>query len=164
MEQLTGSKLGKEYVKAVHCHPAYFTFMQSTSCKMLGWVYHNLESRLLGEIWISSYLQMMPPLMEESEAELKNLLMRVKICTCVFSVMSESATPHGLQPANLLCPWSFPDKNAEVGSHFFLQGIFPTQGLNPCLLHWQANSLSLCHLRMKEESEKAGLKLNIKKT
>ena len=107
---------------------------------------------------------MMPPLMEESEAELKNLLMRVKICTCVFSVMSESATPHGLQPANLLCPWSFPDKNAEVGSHFFLQGIFPTQGLNPCLLHWQANSVSLCHLRMKEESEKAGLKLGIKKT
>ena len=50
MEQLTGSKLGKEYVKAVHCHPAYFTFMQGTSCKMLGWVYHNLESRLLGEI------------------------------------------------------------------------------------------------------------------
>ena len=50
MEQLTGSKLGKEYVKAVHCHPAYFTFMQSTSCKILGWVNHNLESRLLGEI------------------------------------------------------------------------------------------------------------------
>ena len=50
MEQQTGSKLGKEYVKAVYCHPAYFTFMQSTSCKMLGWMNHKLESRM-GRIW-----------------------------------------------------------------------------------------------------------------
>ena len=47
MKQLTGSKLGKESVKAVYCYPAYFTFMQSTSCKMLGWMNHKLESRLL---------------------------------------------------------------------------------------------------------------------
>ena len=45
MEQQTGSKLGKEYVKAVYCHPAYLTYMQSTSCKMLGWMKHKLESR-----------------------------------------------------------------------------------------------------------------------
>ena len=50
MEQLTGSKLGKEYVKAVYCHPAYLTFMQSTSCEMPGWMNHKLESRLLTEI------------------------------------------------------------------------------------------------------------------
>ena len=50
MEQQTGSKLGKEYVKAVYCHPAYLTSMQSTSCKMLGWMKHKLESRLPGEI------------------------------------------------------------------------------------------------------------------
>ena len=43
MEQQTGSKLGKEYVKAAYCHPAYFTYMQSTSCKILGWMNHNLE-------------------------------------------------------------------------------------------------------------------------
>ena len=49
MEQWTGSKLGKEYVKAVYCHPAYLTYMQSTSCEMLGWMKHKLESRLLGE-------------------------------------------------------------------------------------------------------------------
>ena len=49
MEQQTGSKLGKEYVKAVYCHPAYLAYMQSTSCKMLGWKKHKLESRLLGE-------------------------------------------------------------------------------------------------------------------
>ena len=50
MEQWTGSKLGKEYVKAVYCHPAYLTYMQSTSCEMPGWMKHKLESRLLGEI------------------------------------------------------------------------------------------------------------------
>ena len=50
MEQKTGSKLGKEYVKAVYCHPAYLTSMQSTSCEMLGWMKHKLESRLAGDI------------------------------------------------------------------------------------------------------------------
>ena len=51
MEQQTGSKLGKEYIKAVYCHLAYLTYMQSTSCKMPGWINHKLESRLLGEIY-----------------------------------------------------------------------------------------------------------------
>ena len=50
MEQQTGSELEKEYIKAVYCHPAYLTYMQSTSCEMLGWMKHNLESRLLGGI------------------------------------------------------------------------------------------------------------------
>ena len=50
MEQQTGSKLGKEYVKAAYCHPAFLTYMQSTSCEMLGWMKHKLESRLPGEI------------------------------------------------------------------------------------------------------------------
>ena len=54
MKQQTDSKLGKEYVKAVYCHPAYLTFMQSTSWEMLGWMKHKLESRLLGEISITS--------------------------------------------------------------------------------------------------------------
>ena len=58
MEQQTGSKLGKEYVKAVYCHPAYLTYMQSTSCEMAGWMKHKLESRLPGEISIiSTYLR-----------------------------------------------------------------------------------------------------------
>jgi len=48
MEQWTGSKLGKEYVKALHCHPAYLTYIQRTSCKMPCWIKHKLESRLLG--------------------------------------------------------------------------------------------------------------------
>ena len=50
MEQLTDSKLGKEYVKAVYCHPAYLTYMQSMSCKIPGWMNHKLESRLQGKI------------------------------------------------------------------------------------------------------------------
>ena len=62
MEQQTGCKSGKEYVKAVYCHPAYVTYMQSTSCEMLGWMKHKLESRFLGEISITSDMQMTPPL------------------------------------------------------------------------------------------------------
>ena len=56
-EQLTRSKLGKEYIKAVYCHPAYLTYMQSTSCEMPGWMKHKLESRLLGEISTTSDMQ-----------------------------------------------------------------------------------------------------------
>ena len=52
----------------------------------------------------------------------------------------------GLQPILLFCPWDFPGKNTEVGCNFLLQGIFPTQGLNLCLLHWQMDSLPLSHL------------------
>ena len=65
MEQHTGSKLGKEYVKAVYCHSAYLTYMQSTSCEMLGWMKHKLESRLLGEISITSDMQMTPLLWQK---------------------------------------------------------------------------------------------------
>ena len=65
MEQQADSKSGKEYVKAVYCHPAYLTYMQSTSCRMLGWMKHKLESRLLGEISITSDMQMTPPLWQK---------------------------------------------------------------------------------------------------
>ena len=77
MEQWPGSKLGKEYGKAVYCHPDYLTSMQSTSCKMLDCMKHKLESRLQEEISTTSDMQMIP-LLAESEEELKNLLMRVK--------------------------------------------------------------------------------------
>ena len=75
MEQQAGSKLVKEYIKAVYCHPTYLTYMQSTSCEMLGWMKHKLESRLPGEKSISSDDT---TLMAESEEELKSLLMKVK--------------------------------------------------------------------------------------
>ena len=67
MEQQTGSKLGKEYVTAVYCHPAYLTYLQSTSCKMLGWMKHKLESRVPGEISITSDMQMIPPLWQKAK-------------------------------------------------------------------------------------------------
>ena len=61
VEQRTGSKLEKKYVKAVYCHPTYLTSMQSESCEVLGWMKHKLESRLPGEILITSDMQMTPP-------------------------------------------------------------------------------------------------------
>ena len=78
MDQQTGSKLGKEYVKAVYCHPASLTYMQGISCKTLGWMKHKLESRLPGEISTTLDMQMIDTtLMAESEEELQSLLMKV---------------------------------------------------------------------------------------
>ena len=65
MEQWTGSKLGKEYIKAVYCHLAYLTYMQNTSCEMLDWMKHKLESRLPGEMSVTSDMQMTPPLWQK---------------------------------------------------------------------------------------------------
>ena len=67
MKQWTGSKLGKEYVKAVYCHPAYLSYLQSTSCKMPGWMKHKLESRLPAEISITSDMQMTPSLSQNAK-------------------------------------------------------------------------------------------------
>ena len=77
MEQQTGSKLGKEYVKAVYCHPAYLTYIQSTSCKLPGWMKHKMESKLPGNVSNLKYADD-TTFMAESEEELKSLLMKVK--------------------------------------------------------------------------------------
>ena len=77
MEQQTGSKQEKEYVKAVYCHPAYLTYMQSTSRETLGWMKHKLESRLGTNINNFRYADD-TTLMAESGEEIKNLLMKVK--------------------------------------------------------------------------------------
>ena len=78
MEQWTGSRLGKEYVKAVYCHPAYLTYMQSTSCEMPGWINHKLKSRFARRnINSLRYADDTTP-MAESKEELKSLLMKVK--------------------------------------------------------------------------------------
>ena len=77
MEQQTGSKWEKEYVNAVYCHPAFLTYMQSTSREMLDWMKHKLESRLLGEISIISDMQMTSPLWQKAK-NYKSLLMKVK--------------------------------------------------------------------------------------
>ena len=67
MEQQTGSKLEKEHIRAVYCHPANLTSMQSTSSEMLGWMKHKLESRLLGEISITSDMQMTSALWQKAK-------------------------------------------------------------------------------------------------
>ena len=78
MEQRTDSKLGKEYTKAVYCHPAYLTYMQNTSCEMLGWMKHNLESRLLGEISITSDTQMTQTLWQKARRNWRASWQKVK--------------------------------------------------------------------------------------
>ena len=65
MEQQTGSTSGNEYVKVVYCHPAYLTYIQSTSCKILGWMKHKLESGLLEDISVTSDMQTTPPLWQK---------------------------------------------------------------------------------------------------
>ena len=76
MEQQIGSKLGKEYLKAVYCHPAYLTYMQSISWESLSWMKHNLESRFPGEIWVTSDMQMTPPLWQKAKLNIqKNKIM-----------------------------------------------------------------------------------------
>ena len=67
MEQQTGSKLVTEYVKAIYCHPAYLIYMYSTSCEIMGWMKYKLESRLPGEISITSDMQMTPPLWQKEK-------------------------------------------------------------------------------------------------
>ena len=77
MKQQTGFKLGKK-VKAIYCHLAYLIYMQSTSCEMLDWMRHKLESRLLGKISVTSDMQMKPTFVAEHEEELNSLLMKVE--------------------------------------------------------------------------------------
>ena len=72
----------------------------------------------------------------------RTLLVSQSVCR---SVVSDSLWPHGLQPTRLLCPWNSPGKNAGVGCHFFLQGIFPSQGSNPGLLHCRQTLYPLSH-------------------
>ena len=67
IEQQTDSKSEKDYVKAVYCHPAYLSYMKSTSWEILDWIEHKLESRLLGEISITSDMQMTPPLWQKAK-------------------------------------------------------------------------------------------------
>ena len=88
-----------------------------------------------------------PSRMAPPTGPMQSVCVCVCVCVCVsHSVMSNSLQHHGLQPSRLLCPQDFPGKNTGVGCHFLLQRIFPTEGLNSCLLHWQVDSLQLSHL------------------
>ena len=105
MEQQTGSKFGKEYVKAVYCHLAYLTYMQSTLCKMPGWINHKLESRLVGEISIISDMQMKPPLWQKVKNQ-RASWWKWKFSSVQFSrsVVSNSLQPHEPQHTRSPCP------------------------------------------------------------
>ena len=75
-----------------------------------------------------------------------NIYVKSTMCAHLFSLARLIATPWMLALARFLCLWNFPGKNTGVGCHFLILGIFPTQGWNLRLLHWQADSLPLCHL------------------
>ena len=120
MEQQTGSNVGKEYVKAVYCRPAYSTYMQSISCKcQAGWMKLKLESRLLGEILIPSDDT---SLMAESEEELKSLLMKVKVESekvgLKLSIQKTKIMASG--PISL---WQIDGETVEAMSDFIFLGL-----------------------------------------
>ena len=119
MEQQTGSKLGKEHVKAVYCHPAYLTYyMQSTSCKMPGGMKHKLESRLPRNINNLRYADD-TTLMAESEEELKSLLMKVK------EESEKSGLKFNIQKSKIMAsgpitPWQIDGETVETVTDYFL--------------------------------------------
>ena len=121
MEQEIGSKSGKEYVKAVYCHPAYLTYMQSTSWEMLDWRKQKLESRLLEEISITSDMQMTPPLWQKSKEEQKSLLMKVKLkrekVGLKLNTQKTKSTASGP-----ITSWQIDGETVETGTDFILGG------------------------------------------
>ena len=118
MEQRTVLKLGKEYIKAVYCHPASLTYMQSTSWEMPGWMKHKLESRFLGEYQQPQICRWHHPY-DRSKKELKSLLMKVK----------EESEKAGLKlniqkikimASGSITPWQIEEKNGNSGRVYFL--------------------------------------------
>ena len=119
LEQQTGSKLGKEYIEAVYCHPDYLTCIQSTSCKMLSWMKHKLKSRLPGEISITSYMQNDSTLVAESKEVLKSLLMKVKEGSEKV-VLKLNIQKTKVMASCLIISWQIDGETMEtVTDHFF---------------------------------------------
>ena len=117
MKQQTGCKSGKEYVKAVYCHPAYLTSMQSTSCKMLGWIKHKLESRLLGEISVTSDMQITPSLWQKAK---KSLLLKVKESEKIGLKVSIQKTK--IMASGPITSWEIVRETVETVSDFIFWG------------------------------------------
>ena len=119
MEQQTSFKLEKGYVKAVYCHPAYLTYMQSTSCEVLGWMKHKLESRLPGEISITSDTQMTSTSWQKAKEELKSLLMKLK------EESEEAGLKHSttkIMASGPITSWQIDGKTMETVSDFLSLG------------------------------------------
>ena len=116
MEQQTGSKLGKEYVKVVYCYPVYLSYMQSTSCEMPGWMKHKLESRLPGEILITSDMQMTPSLWQK----VKSLLMKVKESEKVGLKLNIQKTK--IMASGPITSWEIDGEIVEIVADFIFLG------------------------------------------
>ena len=122
MEQQTGSKKEKEYVKAVYCHPVYLTYMQSTSCEMLGWINHKLESRLpcgrnINNLRYADDIT----LMAESEEELKSLLMKVKEESEKVGLKLDIQKTK-IMASGPITPWEIDEETVEAVSDFIFGG------------------------------------------
>ena len=102
MEQWTDSKWGKEYIKAVYCHPAYLTYMQCTSCTILGWMKHKLESRLPGEISIISDTQMTPLLWQKAKRNWRSDKSEIGVWKSWFKTQHSKNKDHGIPSHHLI--------------------------------------------------------------
>ena len=119
IKQQTGSKLGKEYIKAVYCHPAYLTYMQSTSCDMPDWMTHKLESRLPGDINNLRYVED-TTLMTESKEELKSLLMKVKEESQKVSFLKLNIQKTKIMAPGPITSWQIDWEKVETVRLYFL--------------------------------------------
>ena len=119
MEQQTGSKYEKEYIKVVYCHPAYLTYMQSTSWETLGCKKHKLESRLPGEISITSDMQMTPLLWRNEE--LKSLLMKVKVESEKVG-LKLNIQKTKIMASGPIASWQIHGETMETETHFIFLG------------------------------------------
>ena len=110
MEKEPSSKSGKEYIKAVYCHPAYLTYMQGTLCEMLGWMKHKLESRLPGERSITSDTEMTPPLWQKAKEFQKTIYVCFMDYTRAFDCVDHNKVWKILRDGNTRPPYLSPEK------------------------------------------------------
>ena len=136
------------YIKQIAKKDLLQSTGDSAQCYVAAW-----RGGEFGGEWTHVYVWPNPFTVHQNYHNIVNLC---RVCVCsVASVVSDSLRHYGLQPARLLCPWDSPGKNTRVGCHALLQGIFPTQGLNPhlCLLHCRWILYLLSHLGSPQSSE-----------
>ena len=121
MEQWTGSKLRKEYIKAVYCHSAYLTYMQTTSCEISGWMKHKLETRLPGEITITSDMQMIPPLWQKAKTN-QSLLRKVKE-ESKKAVLRLNIQKTKIMASDPITSWQIDEETMETVTDFILGAL-----------------------------------------
>jgi len=114
--------LWKEYIKAVYCHPAYLTSMQSTSCKMLGWMKHKLESKLTGEISITSDMEMTPPLWQKAKKKWRASWWKWKRKVKKFG-LKLSIQKTKIMASSPITSWQIDGETMETERDFILGGL-----------------------------------------